>query len=210
MNHRNAVLTAALAAAAVLAAGCQSGRPVPPKGSGFLGDAYPLLLPNPNHPGSWRWLKPGVDLGEYDKLIIDPVEVRLTPGADAQIVPPEMSARAAEHLTLVLNRTIDPYYEIVKQPGPHTLRVRIALSDVIPDTSSPAGGVEVGGASAEGEMTDSATGERLVAFMSKVEHSASLDADDVPQKWKGTEGAFRVWAKRLLEFLERQGVGTEN
>jgi hypothetical protein len=209
MIHRNAVVAAVLAAVFVLAAGCQSGKPVPPKGSGFLGDAYPLLLPNPNYANSWRWQKPGVDLGEYDKLILDPVEVRLSKDAEAQSVPPEMTARAAEALTRVLNATIDPYYDVVTQPGPHTLRIRLALSDVMPDTTSPSGGVDIGGAAGEGEMLDSVTGERLVAVMSRIEHSASIETDDVPVKWKGTEGAFHVWGKRLLEFLDRQGVGKE-
>ena len=209
MTHRTAVPVAVLAAVLVVAAGCQSGKPVPPKGSGFLGDAYPMLLPNPNYAGAWRWQNPGVELGEYDKLIIEPVEVRLAKGAEAQSVPPEMTARAAEVFTRVLNQTVDPYYDVVTEPGPHTLRVRISLSDVMPDTTSPAGGVEVGGAAIEAEMLDAQTSERLVAAMSKVEHSASIDDSDIPAKWKGTEGAFRVWAKRLLEFLDRQGVGSE-
>jgi hypothetical protein len=197
-----------LAAVLVLAAGCQS-RPVPPKGTGFLGDAYPLLLPNPNHHGSWLWQKPGADFGDYDKLLIEPVEVRLAQSAEARRIPAEMTAKAAAAFTRILNESISPYYDVVKEAGPHTLRVRIALSDVMPDTSTPAGGVDVGGASAEGEILDAQTGARLVAAISKVEHSASIDANEVPPKWKGTEGAFHVFAKRLLEFLERQGMGGE-
>jgi hypothetical protein len=198
-----------LAAVLALAAGCPSTRPEPPKGSGFLGDAYPLLLPHPNYAGSWIWQKPGADFSQYSRILIDPVEVRLLEKAEAQTVPAEMTAKCAEALGRILHDTVSPYYDVVKEAGPRTLRVRIALSDVMPNTSTPSGGLEVGGASGECEFLDAMTGERLVAVMSTVQHSQNIEEDDVPARWKGTEGAFHVWAKRLIDFLERQGVGAE-
>ena len=50
--------------------------------SGFLANAKDLT-PRPDSKGQRAWFKPGIDLRDYDRIMIDPIEVRLNPDSEA-------------------------------------------------------------------------------------------------------------------------------
>jgi hypothetical protein len=166
----------------VAAAGCSSA----PHGSGFLGDTSQLTA-SPNHPGTWRWVKPGLDLRSYDKLMIDPVDLRLKSTSVANSLHAESRERYAAEFTEALRGKIAPYYDVVDVPGPNTLRVRLALTDMLIREE----GIE--DSSFEGEMLDAQSGERLSAWLAT-------------GAGRPREGVFEYWSKRFLDFLESKGV----
>lgn len=178
--HRSAV--ALVLVLAPLVAGCAAA----PRGSGFLGDTT-MLTANPDHPGTWRWLKPGLDLRAYDKLMIDPVDLRLAPASVANSLHPDSRERYAAEFTEILRGKIEPFYDVVDAPGPNTLRVRIALTDLLIREE----GIE--DSSFEAELLDASTGERLGAALAT-------------GAGRPREGVFQHWARRLLDFLESKGV----
>jgi len=117
-------------------------------------------------------------------------------GSATEALSAELKKKAADGFKDVLFETIDPFYSVVQKPGPHVLRVRIALTDLTPDE-----GEGEGSATLEGELLDAASGEKLAAFISTV--SGSKKGWRVKEKkWLAVEGAFIEWANALLEHMD--------
>jgi len=171
--------------------------------SGFLTD-YSRLRRAPQHGENVRsWEKPDIDLRAYDRLIIDPVVVWMDPDTEAVALGPNALREIAAAFTKILRERIDPYYTVVKAPGPGALRVRIAITDVAPaPEGAPADTpkVDLGGAAMEAEIIDAMTGEQLAAVVDRKEGSAAFQ--DAPREWRAVEGAFIEWANGLLDYLD--------
>jgi hypothetical protein len=171
-----------------------------PSGRGFLTD-YARLRPSARHPHTWVWAKPGLDLRIYDDLLIEPIVVLPRPGAPAEELEPGTLEGCAEAFRRALVEILDPYYPVVGDPGPHALRVVLALTDIRPAPDRREGlPLEAGGAALEGELRDSVTGEVLVAVMSRI--AADPGGRAIDPLCRHVEGAFREWARRLLAFLD--------
>jgi len=170
------------------------------KPSGFL-DSYRGFRKSKEHEGSWHWMKEGLDLRVYDHLMIDPVEVILDEEGQ-EIVTEDLRRKAREAFRAILVETIEPYYDIVEEPGPHVLRVRLALTDLVPTPEMEAGKPPLhhGGAELEGMFIDAASGETVMRVVSRIE--GSKEGKEASPKWQAVEGAFRQWANRLLTFLD--------
>jgi hypothetical protein len=194
MTLRNLLLPAPL----LLLAACASG---PKHTSGFLGDTSKLRQDR-QYKSDWVWLKPGVDLRDYDRVIIDPVVVMPLRGSQAQELGPEVLKKVAAAFTETLRETIDPYYSLAPKAAPNVLRVRVAITDVAKATGGKPGdpGYTVGSAAMEAEILDSVTGERQAAAIDRIEGSQA--GTDVPREWVHVKGAFVEWSNRLLDFLD--------
>lgn len=170
------------------------------KPSGFL-DSYRGLRASGEHAGSWFWLKEDHDLRVYDHLMIDPVEVILDEEGQ-KVVTEEMRKKASEAFREILYETIEPYYDIVEEPGPHVLRVRLALTDLQPTPEMEEGKPPVhhGGAELEGMFSDAVTGETLLRVVSRIE--GSKQGKEAKPEWQAVEGAFYEWANRMLTFFD--------
>jgi hypothetical protein len=214
------LLLCALAAAALLpAASCSRGRccpapaapttpaaavapaatPIPIRTSGVLGD-YSGMRPG-RHPGTWYRAKDGVDLRVYDNVLLEPLELRFAEGTVGAAATEEMCSKAKTCFLEILRARVAPYYPVLDEPQPHTIAVRMVLTEVDPAVAAREGvAAQVGGATIEGEFRDAVTGEVLVAFVSRIE--GSTRGEVAKEEWKPVEGAFREWADRLLDFLD--------
>lgn len=182
---------------ALALAACQStGK----RGVGFLSD-YGRLEQSPRYPNTRIWVKPGIALYQYDRVIVEPVQVLPKPGSAAEQLTPEVQKKVAEAFRFILNDNLEPFYTLAQRPGPHTLRIRVALTEVRPAKISAQGDspVEVGAAAMELQALDAATGEILGEVTDRIE--GSTRGRDVAPKWKNVEGAFVEWAKRLVDYL---------
>jgi hypothetical protein len=196
MSGRNLLLWPAL-----LAAACASKGSGPKETSGFLKD-YSALRQDPNYKSDWVWVKPGLDLRDYDRVLIDPVVVMPLKGSTAGELGPEVLQKVADHFTKTLKETIDPYYTLALRPGPHVLRVRVAITDIEKASGGKPGdpGYHVGSAAMEVEIVDAQGNERLAAAIDRIEGSHA--GRDVPREWTHVEGAMVEWANRLLDYLD--------
>ncbi|MHC4932741.1 MAG: DUF3313 domain-containing protein [Planctomycetota bacterium] len=197
--HRTRLLL--LFAGALLLCGCRSR----PEGSGFLSD-YSQLKKNKNHEHAWGWQNDAIDLRDYDRLIIDPVQVKLLPESQGHELSDETLRKVASAFRNILIEAVEPYYNVVSSGGPGVLRLKIAVTDVEPAPnlmdSHATGSVDVGQAAMEAEMIDSATGELVAAAMSRIK--GSEEGYKAPERWRHVEGAFREWAQRLLDYLDER------
>lgn len=208
--HRIGVI--AMAGVALASSSCSIGGRSP---SGFLGNYKQLDAGYGSADAVSSYLKPGVDLKKYDSVIIDPVTtVVATPGISAEI-----KEQLAAYLGESLRSQLAGKMQIVGTPGPSTLRVRAALTDVVENqkTGTPVTTVHsnpqavlsgklgsdaiagfVSNVSFEGEIVDSITGERLSALCdhrlgSKREATAATSWAAV--RSGANQGAARLWQR---------------
>jgi len=124
-----------LALAAVLTASAdqvEKPKKAPPI-SGFLGD-YSDLEPHPDRKLMLVYRKhPGV-MAEYDSFLIDPVLIYFHEDAKGIGVDPQELAELATFLRdeVVAALTEGGAFQVVEEPGPGVMRLRSAITDVVP------------------------------------------------------------------------------
>jgi hypothetical protein len=121
--------TGAVLITLALLAGCKSTPETQP--SGFLGD-YSQLAPAPDREGVMLYVDRSANVRPYTKLLVDPVQVLVTPAPDQAPPPPEVLQRIGAQFQDSLRRALTPAYQMVDQPGPDVLRVRSAITGLRP------------------------------------------------------------------------------
>lgn len=104
--------------------------------TGFLGD-YSQLKPAPDREGVMLYIDQGFDFRPYTKLMLDPVQVLVTPKPDEPPVSPEVIQRIGQQFRQSLAQNLAPTYQLVGQPGPDVLRVRAAITGLEPAKPPP-------------------------------------------------------------------------
>jgi len=184
------VLLAALAAAVPA---CSS---PPPGVTGFLGDYTGFERVDDPARDAWVWRRGGADLRDYDKVMVDAVAVQPAPGSRLAAVDRSLAQRHADEFHRTFLAVLAPYHTVVLSPGPHTLRVRVALTEAAPASDGAAAAVAF-----EGELLDATTGERLAAAIERVAPPSAGGSPDDPVR-----AAFSTWAHRLVDYLELHGA----
>jgi hypothetical protein len=98
--------------------------------SGFLGEYYKNLQPGPEGGAKQRWIKPGVDLSKYDKVMIDTPRFYLAANSDDLGIDPEQMKELSDTFSMELVNALKDRYPIVAEPGPGVVRLRIALTGI--------------------------------------------------------------------------------
>lgn len=116
-----------------LSAGCAgtSTSNTGPTHTGFLSD-YAKLEPDTADPGARIYLKSGVDWKKYDKVMLDRIQVWLKDDADYKGIDPTQLKTLTDYFQQAIVKALEPTYPVVTQPGPDVLRVRVAITDLIP------------------------------------------------------------------------------
>jgi hypothetical protein len=97
--------------------------------SGFV-DHYPELKLDPHGGGGMLYTKPGVDLGSYKKIMIEPIEVWMADDSKYKGFSPDDLKAITDEFYRVLLTNLEPDYPVVSQPGKGVLVVRLAITDV--------------------------------------------------------------------------------
>ncbi len=119
--HAFAILTLLSCAVSVHAQGAGN--------SGFLDD-YSGLEPDPDRQGAWRHVNPGVDLSQYTKVMITPIEVMYDPESKHKNISPDEMKAITDSLYGALLSELEPAVPVVGQAGPGVLAVRLAITGV--------------------------------------------------------------------------------
>ena len=205
-HKRWQVTTTLIPVSMLLAAGCATVGPPPV--SGFLTD-YTGFTSDPSDASLLWWERDDFDWTRYRGLIIDPVSVYYHPEArDREILPDELKKLTDEFRASVVEQ-LEGAYAIVVDPSPDVLRVRCAITDVVPvrpalNAVTGAVGfvaIDVGGASIEVEFLDSVSGERLAAGVDR-KLGSMLGGPASLARLGQARAAFDDWARELREALE--------
>ena len=152
--------------AVLIFAGCAAPVSEPEK-TGFLSDYSRLeLIENDN----LRYV--GESVNEYESFIIDPIAILFERDAENPVFSDKELEDLRQHCVDALTKqlTKGDGYAVVNESGPGVARIRIGLTEV-DDTIgllnvsiyTKISGLGLGGASVEGEMVDSVTGEQIAA-----------------------------------------------
>lgn len=199
MNYfRCAALIGGLALCLSICAGCQS----TPKPVGFLSDYSRLTAEGSN----LRYVDKE-RLAGYSKFLVDPVKIHFHEGAKGRDTDSATLQRLKTALHAAIVENLSSPYSVVSQPGPGVARIRLAITDVNKDTpalnilpQTRLTGVGLGGASMEGELVDSQSGDQIAAVIQSQKGSAlSLDGY---KKWSSAESVLKAWAKQFRRRLD--------
>ena len=190
--------------------------------SGFLGD-YSKLRPGGKGDPLLFYQNPAADFRAYDKVIIEPVTIWRQEHSDLGVIP----QHELQHLATLLEAKIIEAVKfeglkVVREPGPRVLRIRAAITEAeqsnvkmdafatalpLPGFSKMATGTRafVGRAAIEGEMTDSQTGEVLMAGVDRREGARTPEG--VRNPWDDVEKAFQYWSDRFRQRLCEERLG---
>jgi len=175
-----------------------------PSPSGFLSD-YSKLGPSPYKDADnvLVYFNPDLLLKNYNKFIVNPVQIRLAPEGLERGIKREQLGELAEYFYDELIKELEKSdYEIAHDPGPGTLLLRIAITDVKPakralniHPGTIISGMGLGGASAEVEIIDTLTGEIVVAAVDTRKGKRGFSG---LTKYGNAKNVIEVWAKRLI------------
>jgi hypothetical protein len=207
-----------------------------PAFSGFLGD-YSDFTESKKVSGAWVYIKPGksiADLKQYNKIILDPVQLYGGSGDVFKDVDADEREKAAMSLHKIIADTLGPDYPLVSEPGPDVLHIRVALTGAVPrdrkygvasyipvalvfraakagaDAATDKEEIQVE-ATMETEFIDSASNERIAAVVDSHRGEAVTVAEKDPDiQAKTMDDAFEFWAKTIkMRLDEAHGKGTE-
>jgi hypothetical protein len=193
--------------------------------SGFLGDYYKNLGPGPKDGAKMRWIKPGVDFGKYNKVMLDSVVFALAGDAENKTIDPEVMKDLQEKCNLALANAIKEKYPIVSEPGPDVARIRVAITGIKPSSPGisvtsvvPVGlavslvkkgssGSYTGSGSTNAEMMglDSMSNEVIIA----AQDETTAGFTERFSKYGSVEDSFKYWGEKIVKFLDDAKTGTK-
>ena len=184
--------------------------------SGFLDDYSILQAGGGDNKALLHYVNPIADWKQYTKVMIDPVQLWMGKGSSLRSMPLEERVRLTSLLLGKIQNALLADYRIVRETGPHVMRLSVALteaeaSNTVLDTISsvlPTGyvvsgtkslatgtGTFVGSASVEAKITDAELGTLLAAAVDRRGGTKSLSG--VTSEWDDVEESFQFWANTL-------------
>lgn len=158
------------------------------KAKGFL-TSYSNIKAKEGEDRVYRYVNPAVDASRYKKLMIERIRIWLKPGSEENGIDPAELKELVDYFHAAIVDAVKDSYPVVEEPGPDVLRVRIAVTDVVPNkveasvvslvvpylwvSEAGAGAAKgaagstpfVGEATIEFEALDSAGGEQVAAYI---------------------------------------------
>ncbi len=218
-TSRALVVAIALATAAAIVMACATTRQSRGTGeaSGFLGDYSNLRKGEKGEP-QLIFIRSDVDWAQYDSIHIESVTIWRNEKTDD--VPEEEKQILTDFFFHALHTELSKDYKMVDEPGPHVLKLRAALTEakgskavmntitsVVPQLRllttivgmSAGTSVLVGKAGLEGEITDSMSGDRLMAALDQRQGTKAVRGG--VKTWSDVKLATEFWAERLRERL---------
>jgi len=129
---------------------------------GFLTD-YARLAPMPGGGGMLCWRNATTSWKQYDKVMFERIQVYLKPGSTQSVDPTDLKM-LIDYFHSDLVKAVQPVAQVASAAGPGVLRVRIALTELVPTntvaslagTAAPYGFVaEMGAGAATGKPVGS-------------------------------------------------------
>jgi hypothetical protein len=201
-----------------LTIGCAGQKLAVENYSGFLLD-YSKLEPGPEGGVAKRYIKPGVDFKQYNKIMLDQVRFYFKPDAADQGIEADVMKELANTFDKAVIDALGSAYPIVAKPGPDVMRIRVAITNMelsfraanaiasaVPEglvnstinTGGTGKGTGVGEIRMEFEFLDSSTNQMIAGGVDR----RSGGKTDSMRKFGTADEAFKFWAQRLRTWLD--------
>jgi hypothetical protein len=185
---------------------------------GFLSN-YGKLSPAAGGGGMLCWRDANVNWKSYDKVLIERIQVFLAPGGAQKPIDPSDLKTLLDYFHSALVKDLRPEVQIVNTAGPGVLRVRIALTSLVPTntvdslvgTAVPYGFVaEIGSGAAAGRPAGSTPylGQTGMEVQFRDGSSGAVVAEcadtEIGRKYaadlnKGAPNAAQTWVNGYLD-----------
>jgi len=216
-SFRSAMIAFLMMALAISVAACASVQ----KPSGFLDGYYKEMTPAPGLEGGWmRWVKPGVDFGRYNKVMLDGVVFYLSPDSQDKGIDPDIMKELADTFNQDMVNAVKDRYPVVAEPGPDVMRIKFALTGIRQSRPVLSGATTVipvglaistirkgttgawsgsGATGSEVMVIDSMSGEVIAVV--QTEYGAGFTERFT--EYGSAKDAFKYWAGRLRYLLDK-------
>lgn len=182
--------------------------------SNFLSD-YSRLEEDPKNEYLRIWEDESHDKSRYQKVIIEDVDIRLTQQAQETLENAEKETHQAtieelkklsEYFREAAIESVEEYYSVVDNPGPDTMKVRCAITDLKPvdgftnliSNIAIKVNLDIGSATIEAKFLDSQTDKPFLEMVECKKGQQFLSFFEGIDKWGHTKAAFRQWSDEML------------
>ena len=191
--------------------------------TGFLSDYSKLKADGES---AKIYIDPNVDFRTYDKVLLDRITVWYKDDAEYKGIDPTELKALTDYFHDAIVKALGDAYPVVDKPGPGVMRVRIALTDLVPTRPEysiavavvpyatvadlVAGGKDMhppylGQTAMEGELLDSVSHLQLGAYVDrnlgqKYHYDLSKGTEGVKQGAEGYIDAFSTWGYAKAAF----------
>lgn len=98
---------------------------------GFLTDYS--KIPSTGDDGAYRYEDPAADFGKYNKLLVDRIKIWFKDDSEYKGIDPEELKELTDYFYKAIEKAVGDAYPMVAEPGPDVLRLRIAVTDIVPN-----------------------------------------------------------------------------
>lgn len=102
------------------------------KPKGFLSD-YARLKPEGGKSIAYIYRDPQVDASKYSKIMIDRIKIYLKEDAKSKEIDPAAMKQLADYFHAAIVKAVEGAYPVVREPGADVLRLRVAITDLVPN-----------------------------------------------------------------------------
>lgn len=102
------------------------------KPQGFLSD-YSKLQPEGGDSDAFMYINSAIDRSKYKKVMVDRIKIYLKEDAESKEIDPAELKELVDYFHHGIVKAIDKDYPVVQQAGPDVLRLRIAITDLVPN-----------------------------------------------------------------------------
>ncbi len=184
---------------------------------GFLTD-YTKISKKEDGNGSYKYVDPAIDFNKYNKLLVDRIKIFFKDDSDYKGIDPDELKELTDYFYEAIHKAMGDTYPMVKEVGPDVLRLRIAITDLVPNnttasvttllvpflwigdassgvaTGDAGGTVFTGQATVELEVLDSATSTQLGAHIETQTGQKYNYAHGIAEGVTGYIHAYSKWA----------------
>lgn len=189
--------------------------------SGFLSD-YSKLAPAADNPDLQAWISKDFDFKPYHKIMIDEVEIFVSPTSEYRGVSPDVFEGMADRFKDSVKKALRPRYQFVNKPGPGVLHFRLAITGVnlVRPSFNPvnvlpvvfvvrtvSGANQAQSVALTGELEVRGPGDEVVAQAVSIGTGNTTVRPGQQVTWKDVQALTDTWAKNLRRRLdEARGV----
>jgi uncharacterized protein DUF3313 len=191
---------------------------------GFLGNDCDRLIAGEQGQAALRYVNPNANWTQYKKVLVEPVTFW---GSDTTKISAADQQTLTNFFYQAMREELGKKFEVVDQAGPGVMRVQVALTDteaatpgmrtvsmVIPQArllntlkyAATGTYAFVGGAQAEGKVTDAVSGQVLAEAIDKRVGGGSVETA-AQWQWGDAENAMKAWAAQIAERLSAWTAG---
>lgn len=99
---------------------------------GFLSD-YSKISTTKLADGSYEYVDPTTDFSKYNKLLVDRIKIWFKDDSAYKGVDPDELKVLTDYFYEAIQKAVGDAYPMVKEAGPDVLRLRVAVTDLVPN-----------------------------------------------------------------------------